>query len=955
MSEDDDSTESDISDSDAEDDDESEEEDDVEDKARAKMRAELEKNIVEAEDALKKNLQEQVQVSLGFVKVNEGSTMISANVKAVANETESPVMADYLGDMWKEMRSFSSPFYQEHLMERRVLLERSEEGLRKHVEVEKLKLKRQKLAWEKEDAEEDVEDDEEDPAHDPNKLAEDKKKVAKLSKKEQQVEKQEKKAEKDEDEAWKLPWMKGKSQKQRELPPPPKAPEGGSDNHVKPEWMKAIEDPDKQEDMPNVGGEAQEHIEKTAKQDVDNLEGMAKGKAPKVVPEVPGRVEDNMEEDVDNVEDVAKGKLPDLEEDDDSDDGDQEDYGKFPWMKNKKNKKREIKKQALPKPEPDIVKPDWLKTVEVSEEEEEEEEPVAPRKGKSSRGKHKPMFTKKTMPSVSPTVHCIILLSWQFIIVYSLLAALRTINQISKNRFNQCVRLQELVAMVCPYVMFAPMLSVLFLATRMRAIQLAQGDTERHNLPQPYVQLAMYVATYGVLFQAACKLLLFVLRYRLQDGVVVPMVVVSRSPVDIMFSVAKYVLIICIYGGLMTVCFGAIFMPAPKELWADNPPPVSATLACTLMLATTFFAIYLGLCLFRTIEELRPRVTHDINVFVKVQLLFWRARHSVNLAPMLCILFIVARMRALQMDPKRGNPPSWAQQAMYVCTIAMVFQVAAYILLPLIDRRAYIAPGPVQGQTVLVMSNPSLQVVSQVVRYIPLFCVYGGACVVVLSIYIMAAPKGEQTPPISAATSCIINLTTMYFAVYTALYIAQTGMECFRDNAGAKRLVTVFDAGQRTVMFAPMLCVLFIAARMRALQLTRTVNGKVPPGAGPQPWVQQAMYLATGAVFWQVLMAYITTTILGPGFTSDAEKEQRDDAHAPGSLNNDELQLTDHLEPLDKRSLSPSWAVAVALDIFKYLCLLAMYGGAVTVMVGIVVMTPETLPPHHAAGAFHLF
>merc|ERR1719161_1829527 len=191
--------------------------------------------------------------------------------------------------------------------------------------------------------------------------------------------------------------------------------------------------------------------------------------------------------------------------------------------------------------------------------------------------------------------------------------------------------------------------------------------------------------------------------------------------------------------------------------------------------------------------------------------------------------------------------------------------------------------------------------------------------------------------------------------VYTALYIAQTGMECFRDNAGAKRLVTVFDAGQRTVMFAPMLCVLFIAARMRALQLTRTVNGKVPPGAGPQPWVQQAMYLATGAVFWQVLMAYITTTILGPGFTSDAEKEQRDDAHAPGSLNNDELQLTDHLEPLDKRSVSPSWAVAVALDIFKYLCLLAMYGGAVTVMVGIVVMTPETLPPHHAAGAFHLF
>merc|ERR1719359_1908205 len=111
------------------------------------------------------------------------------------------------------------------------------------------------------------------------------------------------------------------------------------------------------------------------------------------------------------------------------------------------------------------------------------------------------------------------MLTWTFFIVFTALAVFRTINQLSQNHFYSCVRAQTLIEMVCPFVMFAPMLSVLFLATRMRAIQLAQGDTEEHNLPQPWVQLAMYTATYGVMGQAIFKLLTFMLSYRvLPDG-----------------------------------------------------------------------------------------------------------------------------------------------------------------------------------------------------------------------------------------------------------------------------------------------------------------------------------------------------------------------------------------------------------------------------------------------------
>merc|ERR1719487_289079 len=381
--------------------------------------------------------------------------------------------------------------------------------------------------------------------------------------------------------------------------------------------------------------------------------------------------------------------------------------------------------------------------------------------------------------------------------------------------------------------MFCPMLSVLFLATRMRAIQLAQGDTDRYELPQPWVQLAMYAATYGVMFQAVLKLVFFMMSYRTErDGVVVPVLNENRL-VRTLFAIAKYVFMGCIYGGFTAVCIGAIFMPAPKEIWVDDgAPQVSVALGCIMTLTTTFFVIYLGLSLFRTAEELRPSLTDEINIFVKVQLLFWRARHAVNLAPMLCILFIIVRMRALQIDPTSGDPPSWAQVGMHFCAGAMVFQVGASIILPLIDRNAYILPGPVQGQIILVMSVTSLKILGHLIRYIPLLCMYGGASVVVASIFLMEAPKGEVTPEISATTSCIIALTTLYFAVFTAVYVAQTILECLRENSGAKRIVTVLDAGQRTVLFAPMLCVLLIGARMRALQLTRTVDGKVPAGAG---------------------------------------------------------------------------------------------------------------------------
>merc|ERR1719171_3200847 len=53
----------------------------------------------------------------------------------------------------------------------------------------------------------------------------------------------------------------------------------------------------------------------------------------------------------------------------------------------------------------------------------------------------------------------------------------------------------------CMTVNYAPMLSVLFLGTRMRAVQLSGGLPDKYDLPQPYVKTAMWFCVCAVQIQ----------------------------------------------------------------------------------------------------------------------------------------------------------------------------------------------------------------------------------------------------------------------------------------------------------------------------------------------------------------------------------------------------------------------------------------------------------------------
>merc|ERR1719440_2019911 len=85
-----------------------------------------------------------------------------------------------------------------------------------------------------------------------------------------------------------------------------------------------------------------------------------------------------------------------------------------------------------------------------------------------------------------------------YFVVYTILAVVRTVDTFGG---NVCGGLETIMTSAATSVTFAPMLSVLFLGTRMRAIQLTQGETEKYGLPQPWVQTMMYACTYAVLAQ----------------------------------------------------------------------------------------------------------------------------------------------------------------------------------------------------------------------------------------------------------------------------------------------------------------------------------------------------------------------------------------------------------------------------------------------------------------------
>merc|ERR1719446_1934601 len=108
-----------------------------------------------------------------------------------------------------------------------------------------------------------------------------------------------------------------------------------------------------------------------------------------------------------------------------------------------------------------------------------------------------------------------------------------------------------------------------------------------------------------------------------------------------------------------------------------------------------------------------------------------------------------------------------------------------------------------------------------------------------------------------------MNLTVQYFLVYLLLWAFLTTKQFVPGTREAMTTaVNVVATAQKTVKFCPMLCVLFIGLRLRALQITDQKGA-------PQGWAQQGMFLATYAVMLQLLLIFCMGALKGPPKTDE--------------------------------------------------------------------------------------
>merc|ERR1719424_1596131 len=105
------------------------------------------------------------------------------------------------------------------------------------------------------------------------------------------------------------------------------------------------------------------------------------------------------------------------------------------------------------------------------------------------------------------------------------------------------------------------------------------------------------------------------------------------------------------------------------------------------------------------------------------------AKTTVQFAPMLCVLFVATRIRALQLSDNKGAPQGWAQDGMYMASWAVLIQFAMCLLMPLFTggkRYDADALDGSQAATKEPITHPYGKYVIVFLRYLALIFLFAG-------------------------------------------------------------------------------------------------------------------------------------------------------------------------------------------------------------------------------------
>merc|ERR1719352_2238724 len=284
---------------------------------------------------------------------------------------------------------------------------------------------------------------------------------------------------------------------------------------------------------------------------------------------------------------------------------------------------------------------------------------------------------------VTVAMQCVVSLTIQVMLIYTALALCRMAADAFGLKYDN-LPIQKILQTATLTVAFAPMLAILFLAYRMRVTQLTKGKGN----PPEWAQICMYFCTYAVLLMTliVCVVPLFTGETFGVDpktgDIPADAQPFKNQMCAIAFTVLKYLILIMLYGGALAVVYAIITFVPPAGTWPEGKKfPVAPAVQCTIILSCQYFLVYGGIQVARTWTQFTGIAA---NFTSKAENALMVATASMNFAPMLAVLFIGARMRALNMDPINGNPQKWAQNCFFMCTYALLAQTIFSVAVPLV-------------------------------------------------------------------------------------------------------------------------------------------------------------------------------------------------------------------------------------------------------------------------------
>lgn len=520
-------------------------------------------------------------------------------------------------------------------------------------------------------------------------------------------------------------------------------------------------------------------------------------------------------------------------------------------------------------------------------------------------GTDRPMATLALAP-MAPLMWCLSSLAAQYVAVSSALGIARMVRQLQgrsdqeePSAFHRALESAELT------LHFAPMLCVLFLAAQMQAML----RSNNHEDPPLWMCNCMEVASAALIIQTLLAVLAPLLVRRAGDEEGQPQlaapvdafdedaVVVRNGPGWVRATSA--VAMTLLMGASAAVCAGILSLRMPTENGSGGiAPAVSYTVNLTLQL----FVVHLALA--AAANTLPKQRGHNGSKLLRVLKL---AADTVFFAPALCVLFIGARVRALQVDRGQGVVQSWAVHAFGACSVALLVQTLVVVLVPFLPggdarRGASKVKGDVEIAFVNAEHGPA-RCLFTLLRYAPCLALCASVVVVLASIVTLSSPTG-QTPPLPPTIKCSIWLAGQFLGVHLSVWAARAAC----DFTGGRRfwliLVRTLHTAAGTVQLCPMLAVLFLTLRLRAQEITGNIGA-------PQGWAQDAMYVCTGAALIQLAVCLVGGIISASG---------------------------------SRAGSSPFWRRALVG--MQLVLMLAIYGGAVAVCIAFYMVTPATAGGH---------